>query len=114
MPTRLLPLFVLLAVLAACATTPQQPVRIDGATAATFRASWAKLVSSLTSQQQAQLNTAVLLLGATKLHDSGYKGPPGFGPETLRTDLDGKSFDEVIAAAKATGARVTGVSHDAT
>jgi hypothetical protein len=69
--------------------------------------SWSRLNASLSSYQQAQLNTAILILGATKLHDAGYKGPPSFGPETLRADLDGKSFDDILAAAKATGAKVS-------
>jgi len=106
MTSRLAALFVLLGLLAGCASTPQ-PLRIDGSTPEAFQASWSRLNSSLSAQQQAQLNTAILLLGATKLHDSDFKGPPGFGPETLRADLNGKTFEEIIAAGKATGATVT-------
>jgi len=97
---------VLLGLLAGCASTPQQPLRVDGSTPEAFQASWSRLNASLSAQQQAQLNTAILLLGATKLHDSGYKGPSSFGPETLRADLNGKTFEEIIAAGKATGATI--------
>jgi len=109
-PRSLLPALLLLFV-AACATVPQQPLRVDGSTPEAFRASWSRLVASLSSEQQARLNTAVLLIGATKQHASGYKGAAGFGPETLRGDLDGKSYADIIAAAKATGATITGVEH---
>jgi hypothetical protein len=111
MTARLLALSALLGMLVGCASTPQQPIRIDGSTPDAFRTSWSTLNSSLSAEQQAQLNTAVLLLGATKLHDSGFKGPSSFGPETLRGDLNGKTFEEIIAAAKGTGATVTVNSH---
>jgi hypothetical protein len=113
MPSRsLVPSLVLLLV-AACATAPQQPLRVDGSTPEAFRASWSRLVSTLSSEQQAQLNTAILLIGATKQHDSGFKDTAGFGPETLRRDLDGKTYADIVAAAKATGTRITGVEHAA-
>ena len=114
MSARIPAFLVILTALAACATLMPQPLRIDGTTPAAFQASWTKLVSTLTAQEQTQLDTAVLLIGATKHHDSGFAGPSSFGAETLRTDLNGKTFAEIIAAAKATGARVTGVSHHAT
>lgn len=106
MTSRSIALSVLVGMLIGCASTPQQPLRVDGSTPEAFQTSWSRLNSSLSASQQAQLNTAILLLGATKLHDSGYKGPPSFGPETLRADLDGKTFEQIIAAAKATGATV--------
>ena len=108
----LVPSLVLLFV-GACATAPQQLLRVDGSTAAAFQASWSRLVSSLSSEQQAQLNTAVLLIGATKLHDSRFTDTAGFGPETLRLDLDRKTYADIVAAAKATGTRITGVEHAA-
>jgi hypothetical protein len=104
MTSRPIALSALLGMLAGCASVPQQPLRIDGSTPEAFQASWSRLNSSLAADQQAQLNTAILLLGATKLHESGYHGPPSFGPETLRADLNGKTFEEIIAAGKATGA----------
>jgi hypothetical protein len=111
-PRSLVPSLVLVLV-AACATVPQQPLRVDGSTPEAFRASWSRLVASLSSDQQAQLNTAVLLIGATKQRDSGFKDAAGFSPETLRLDLDGKTYADIVAAAKATGARVTGIEHAA-
>ena len=96
-------------ILAGCASTAPVEIRVDGSSLASFRTSWSKLNASLSSQQQAQLNTAVLLIGATKLHDSEYQRSPSFGPETLRGDLDGKNYEDILKAAQATGARVTGV-----
>ncbi len=64
----------------------------------------------VSASQQAQLNTAILLLGATKLHDPAYQGQSSFGPETLRTEFDGKTFDQILAAAKATGTTFQGQS----
>ena len=106
MTARLIAASVLLSLLVGCVSTPKEPVRIDGSTPEAFRVSWSRLNASLSNQQQAQLNTAIVLLGATKLHNSGYQGPDSFGPETLRTDLDGKTFDGILQTAKATGATV--------
>lgn len=102
---------LLLLVLAGCVSTVPAEIRVDGSSLASFRTSWSKLNASLSPEQQAKLSTAVLLIGATKQHDSGFQGPAGFGPETLRGELDGKSYEDILKAARATGARVTGVDH---
>jgi len=101
----------LLLVLAGCATTRTTAVRIDGSSPAAFDASWKALVATLNQEQQAKLNTAVFLIGTTKLHNSGYKEGDSFGPETLRTELDGKTYDEIIKAGAATGTKIIGVEH---
>ena len=98
-------------ILVGCATTPEGPVRIDGSSQASFQSSWHDLVATLSSNQQARLNTAILLIGSTKLHDSHYSGPPSFGPETLRSELNGKTYREIIDTALATGSKITGVEH---
>jgi hypothetical protein len=59
-----------------CTAVPKSVPRIDGSTPAAFEASWNSLVKTLNSEQQNKLNTAILLIGATKLHDSGFKGRP--------------------------------------
>jgi hypothetical protein len=120
MTTRRLAALLLLIMLTGCATTPRAtPVRIDGSSPAAFDASWNALVATLNQEQQAKLNTAVLLIGATKSFNArkqaGDLTGPGpddtFGPETLRSDLDGKTYDEIIKAGAATGAKITGVEH---
>jgi hypothetical protein len=103
--------FFLLGILAACTTTRTPSVRIDGSSPTAFEASWKALIATLDSEQQAKLNTAVLLIGATKLKNSGFTEPSSFGPETLRTELDGKTYDEIIKAGTATGTKIIGVEH---
>lgn len=99
---------LLLVALVGCATTRTSPVRIDGSSTAAFEASWKALVATLDREQQARLNTAILLIGATKFRDSGFNKPTSFGPESLRMDLDGKTYDEIIKAGAATGATIRG------
>jgi hypothetical protein len=120
MPTRRLAALLLLVTLAGCATTPRSPaVKIDGSSPAAFDASWNAMIATLNKEQQAKLNTAVLLIGATKSFNArkqaGDLTGPGpydsFGPETLRSDLDGKTYDEIIKAGAATGTKITGVEH---
>jgi hypothetical protein len=96
--------------LAGCTTTnaPTATPRIDGSSPAAFQASYETLVATLNSEQPAKLNTAIFLIGATKFRDSEVKE---FGPETLRKDLDGKTYDEIIKAGAATGARIGGIEH---
>src|SRR5579864_7248874 len=89
---------LLLLALAGCTTTRTTAVRIDGSSPAAFEASRKALVATLNQEQQAKLNTAVFLVGATKLHNSAYKESDSFGPETLRTELDGKTYDDIIKA----------------
>ena len=102
---------LLLLALAGCTTTRTTAVRINGSSPAAFEASWKALVATLNQEQQAKLNIAVFLIGTTKLHNSGYKEGDSFGPETLRTELDGKTYDEIIKAGAATGTKIIGVEH---
>jgi len=102
---------LLLLALAGCTTTRTTAVRIDGSSPAAFEASWKALVATLNQDQQAKLNTAVFLIGATKLHNSGYKEGDSFGPETISAELDGKTYDEIIKAGAATGTKIIGVEH---
>jgi hypothetical protein len=111
MKARAFALSFLLVALAGCTTIPTSAPRIDGSTPAAFETSRRALVTALNSEQQAKLNTAILLIGATKVHDSGFNEPTSFGPETLRRELDGKTYEEIIKAAAATGATISNVSH---
>lgn len=111
MKSRYFSLSLLLFALTGCTTIPTSAPRIDGSTPEAFEASWKALVTTLNSEQQAKLNTAILLIGATKFHDSGFKEPTSFGPETLRSELDGKTYEEIVKASAATGTTISNVSH---
>jgi len=103
--------FVLIAVLvAACGTLPAAPLRIDGSSTEACQASWTKLEASLNSQQRQQLDIALLLIGSTKqLRLGTLTTSPGISPESIRQEIDGKDFDEIVALAKATGTTITNV-----
>jgi hypothetical protein len=106
--------FVLVAVLAGCASRPSGPVRIDGSSPAACQASWRKLESSLNGQQKQQLELALLLIGSTKqLRLGTLTTSPGISPETVREEIDGKDFEEIVALAKATGTTITNVQRPA-
>jgi hypothetical protein len=104
----------LIAVLAGCAATPSGPIRIDGSSPQACEASWKKLEASLNSQQRMQLDVALLLIGATKQHRLGtMTTSAGISPETIREEIDGKDFAEIVALGKATGARIGNVERSA-
>ena len=105
--------FNLITVLAAaCVTLPAAPIRIDGSSTEACQASWTKLESSLNTQQRQQLDIALLLIGSTQQHRLGtLTTSSGISPESIRQEIDGKNFDEIIALAKATGTTVTNVQH---
>jgi hypothetical protein len=103
---------LLLAVLAACASAPSGPVRIDGSSPQACEASWKKMESSLNGQQRQQLGLALLLIGSTKQFRLGtVTTSPGISPETIRGEIDGKDYQEIIALAHATGTSITNVEH---
>ena len=85
----------------ACAhTTSHAVIRIDGSTPESFQASWDRLHHSLTGQQQSQLDLAMLPIALGK-YGSVTAVPPslltaGIGPQTIRTEIDGLSFQEII------------------
>jgi len=116
MATRRLAVLLLLIALAGCATTRTAAVRIDGSSPEAFDASWKALQARLTPYQQAELNTAIVQIGATKIVHAAMKEPnkeppTSFGPQTLRSDLDGKTFDEIIKAGAATGTTIVPPEH---
>jgi hypothetical protein len=113
--------FVLVGVLVGCASTktapvridgssPSGPVRIDGSSPKACEASWKKMEASLNAQQRQQLDLALLLIGSTKQHRLGtIASSPGISPDTIREEIGGKDFAEIIALAKATGSRITDI-----
>jgi|SRR5271169_2181291 len=109
---RLQVLIVLITLLAACATAPVAPVRIDGSSSEACHVSWSKLEASLNVQDRQQLDLALLLIGATKQHRLGtLTTSPGISAESIRQEIDGMDFEEIIALAKATGSKITNVEH---
>ena len=114
MTTRRFPALLLLVTLAGCTTTRTSPVRIDGSSPAAFDASWKALQATLNPEQQTQLNTAIVQIGASKIVKAAMKEPSkerptSFGPQTLRSELDGMTYDEIIKAGAATGTKIVGV-----
>jgi hypothetical protein len=100
--------------LVGCASSPPAPVRIDGSSPKACEASWKRMESSLGAQQRQQLDLALLLIGSTKQHRLGtMTTSPGISPDTIREEIDGKDFAEIIALAKATGTRITDVQRPA-
>jgi hypothetical protein len=97
-----------------CASSPSGPIRIDGSSPKACEASWKMMESSLNAQQRQQLDLALLLIGSTKQHRLGtMTTSPGISPETIREEIDGKDFAEIVALAKATGTRITNVERPA-
>jgi hypothetical protein len=92
------------AIFIACAHTPEIAIiRIDGSTPEAFQASWDRLHSSLTRQQQSQLDLAILPIALGK-YKSLTEVPPtllatGIGPQTIRAEIDGLSFPQIIELA---------------
>jgi hypothetical protein len=99
-----------LILLTGCATIPAAPIRIDGSSPEACQASWNKLEASLNAQDRQQLDFALLLIGATRQHQLGtITTSPGISAASIREEIDGKDFQEIIALAKATGAKITNV-----
>ena len=97
-----------------CASTPSGPARIDGSSPKACDASWKGMEASLNSQQKQQLDFALLLIGSTKQHRLGtMASSPGISPNTIREEIDGKDFAEIIAFAKATGTKITDIERPA-
>jgi hypothetical protein len=103
--------------LCGCASHTLTEYRIDSSSEDAFHRSWQALAGHLTPDQTAQLNIAVLLIGATKQMAVGtLTSAPGIGPDTIRAEVDGMTFDEIVALSKRSGARITNIqhAHDAT
>jgi len=96
--------------LVGCASTPSGPVRIDGSSPEACDASWKRMEASLDARQRQQLDFALLIIGATKQHRLGtMTTSPGISPESIREEIDGKDFKEILAVAKATGTRISDI-----
>lgn len=104
--------FVLAVAMAGCASTPSGPLRMDGSSPEACQRSWKRMEASLSGQQRQELDIALLLIGSTKQHRLGaLTTSPGISPETIREEIDGKDFEEIVALGKATGTRITNVEH---
>ncbi|HEY6621564.1 MAG TPA: DUF6694 family lipoprotein [Steroidobacteraceae bacterium] len=103
---------VLAVAMAGCASTPSGPLRMDGSSPEACQRSWKRMEASLSGQQRQELDIALLLIGSTKQHRLGaLTTSPGISPETIRVEIDGKDFEEIVALGKATGTRITNVEH---
>jgi hypothetical protein len=97
--------FVAVAFLAACThTSTSAALRIDGSTPEAFQSSWDGLHKSLSRQQQSQLDLAILPI-ALGQYKSFLEVPPsvlsaGFGPQSIRKQIDGMSFAEILDLAR--------------
>ena len=106
MPTRNLRhrlAFVAAVLLIGCAhVPPRDALRIDGSTPERFQASWDQLNRSLTPQQQTQLSLAILpiALGKYKSATDIPGSLQGLGPQDIRTQVNGLTYDEIIALAQ--------------
>ena len=99
---------VMFAVLAGCAATSPGLVRIDGSSASACKASWKRMEASLNGQQRQRLDIALLLIGSEKQHKEGTLATSvGISPASIREEIDGKDFTEILALAKATGTTIT-------
>jgi len=107
------------AMFTACAHTPDDVVlRIDGSTPQSFQASWDRLHNSLTRQQQSQLDLALLPIALGK-YGSLTEVPPsllttGIGPQTIRAEINGLSFQEIIDLANRQPIKVSLPRHAST
>jgi hypothetical protein len=96
--------------LAGCAhAPPSAPLRIDGSSPAALQASWDRMHRSLTREQQAQLDVAVLPI-AFGPYKSFTNVPPallaGVGPKDIRSQIDGMTFEEILALARSEPVKV--------
>jgi hypothetical protein len=95
---------VVLAVLAApvAAAKPEAPeARIDNSSIEAFHASWDQLYKSLSRSEQQQLQFAVIRI-ALGHYQSAFDVPndlSGIRPETIRNEVDGMTYAEIIALA---------------
>jgi hypothetical protein len=100
--------------LAACAHAPPTALRIDGSSPDTFQASWDRMRNSLSPSERSQLEIAVLPIALGKYH-SFVDVPPsllnGIGPQTIRTEIDGLSYPEILALAQKQPIKVSLPNH---
>jgi hypothetical protein len=99
----------LLVVVGCAHAPPAGPLRIDGSTPAAFQTSWDRMHRSLTPSQQGQLDVAVLQI-AMGQYKSFNDIPPSFagvGPQDIRAQVDGMTFEQIAALAKSEPVKVS-------
>jgi hypothetical protein len=106
---------VLAVVFTACAhTAGPTTLRIDSSTPEAFHASWKRLNKSLTSHERSELSLAILPIALGK-YKSLMDAPPallnaGIGPDTIREQIDGMTFAEIVEFAKKQSIRLESAS----
>ena len=105
--------FVALSIIACTHTPPQEPLRIDGSTPEKFQASWDQLNRSLTPHQQNNLSVAILpiALGKYKSATDIPSSLKGLGPQDIRTQVNGMTYDEIIDLAERQPVKVRAAPH---
>src|SRR5947209_8084782 len=103
-----LPVVVLLAAtLSACANSK---VRIDGTSSESFAESHSKLMRSLSPSDRVRLSLAEAIIRAAatpKPVEQPPTVPPAMVPlEAVRSELNGKSFDEILQFSKSLNVKV--------
>jgi hypothetical protein len=86
------------------------PLRIDGSTPAKLQASWDRLYRSLPASGQTRLELAILPIALSQ-YNSFKDLPPslaaGFGPQTIRVQIRGLTYREIISLADASPFKIT-------
>jgi hypothetical protein len=101
--------------LVACAHAPPTVLRIDGSSPEAFQASWDRMYRSLRPPERSRLDVAILPIALGKYH-SLLDVPPsllhtGIGPQTIRAEIDGLSYPEIITLAQKQPIKVSGPSY---
>ncbi len=113
---RLATAIAVLVLLTACAhTAGTTTLRIDSSTPEAFHASWKRLNGSLTSHERSELSLAILPIALGK-YKSLMDAPPslftaGIDPDTIREQIDGMSFAEIVNLAHRQSVRLEVAGH---
>ena len=93
-----------------CAHVPAAPLRIDGSTPESFDMSWKRMYDRLSPEQQTQLNVAILPIALGR-YKSFAEMPPSarasIKPADVRAQIDGMTFQEILALAQKQSFKVT-------
>jgi hypothetical protein len=81
----------------------------------TTQTSWDRMYKSLSPAEQSRLSVAIVPIALGKYHSFVDVPPsllnPGIGPQTIRAEIDGLSYPEIIALAKRQPIKVSLPTH---
>jgi len=111
----ILPSFAVVALVACVHAPPPTVLRIDGSSPEAFQASWDRMYQSLRPSERSRLDVAILPIALGKYHSFLDVPPsllhPGIGPQTIRAEINGLSYPEIITLAQKQPIKVSGPSH---